>query len=153
MATKTNLITAINTQITAIITQAKHRLSMLELVNEIYPTAVRETQSTTNTITTKNTTPALAYDINIAKTGRKVTINGSITNTTDAIIASVAPDANYFFEITNSEFYPNSLETQPFFTFGTGFTSYVYFDSNKIYCREIPANEVSYFSITYFTQN
>jgi hypothetical protein len=153
MATKSNLITDINTQLTAIITQAKHRLSMLSIINEIYPTIVRETQSTTNTITTKNTTPTLAYDINIAKTGRKVTINGSITNTTDSIIASVSADGNYFFEITNSEYYPSTLEIQPFFTFGTGFSSYLFFDSNKIYCREIPANEVSYFSITYFTQN
>jgi hypothetical protein len=150
IATLLVAITEINAQITAVITQVKHRLSMLSVVNEIYPTIARETQSTTNTITTKNTTPALAYDINIAKTGRKVTINGSITNTTDSIIASISPDSNFFFNITNSEFAPSTLEIHPFFAFGTGFNTYVYFDSNKLYCREIPANEIAYFSITYF---
>lgn len=153
MATKTNLLSAINAQLTAIITQAKHRLSMLEIVNEIYPTIVNQNHSTTNTIIAKNAIVNLAYDLNIVKSGRKVTINGSITNTTTEIIGSVSEDGNFFFEVVSSEFLPSTSETLPFFCYGTDINTYVFFINNKLYCRNIPSGEQLYFNITYFTEN
>ena len=153
MATKSNLLSSINTQLTAIITQAKHRLSMSLLLDELYPSVVNEKHTTTNVITAKNLTANLGYDINIVKSGRKVTITGSITNLNDFIISSVSEDGNYFFEIVSSEFFPSTLETFPFFCFGTDFNSYVFLENKKLYCRLIPANEQLYFNFTYFTLN
>ena len=112
-----------------------------------------EKNTTINTITAKNVPLNLAYDINISKSGRMVTINGSITNTSIDDIESVSEDANFFFEIVSSSYLVNTLETFPFFCYGTGINTYVFFINNKLYCRDIPSGEQLYFNITYFTQN
>ena len=117
------------------------------------PTIANEKNTTTNTITAKNVPLNLAYDINISKSGRMVTINGSITNTSIDDIESVSEDANFFFEIVSSSYLVNTLETFPFFCYGTGINTYVFFINNKLYCRDIPSGEQLYFNITYFTQN
>ena len=77
MATKTNLISAINTQLTAIITQAKVRLASLQLVNEIYPTPISDTQLTTNIVTKISNN--FTYNLQFSKVGRNIHIYGSIT--------------------------------------------------------------------------
>jgi hypothetical protein len=112
-----------------------------------------EKNTTTNTITTKNTPLNLTYDINISKSGRMVTINGSITNTTIDNIESASEDANFFFEITDSGYLPNTLETFPFLCYGIEVYTYVFFINNKLYCGNIPSGERRYFNATYFTQN
>ena len=101
MATKTNLINAINAQITAIITQAKHRLSMLEFVKEIYPTPIVDTQATTNVVT-KMGTNYFTYNLQFSKVGRNIHIYGIITNVSGSILDSVEE----ILEVTNSEFEP-----------------------------------------------
>ena len=100
MATQTNLISAINTQLTAIITQAKVRLASLQLVNEIYPTPISDTQSTTNVVTKISTN--FTYNLQFTKTGRNIHICGSITNISGSILSSVEE----ILEVTNSEFEP-----------------------------------------------
>ena len=100
MATKTNLISAINTQLTAIITQAKVRLASLQLVNEIYPTPISDTQSTTNVVTKISTN--FTYNLQFTKTGRNIHICGIITNISGSILSSVEE----ILEVTNSEFEP-----------------------------------------------
>ena len=100
MATKTNLISAINTQLTAIITQAKVRLASLQLVNEIYPTPISDTQSTTNVVTKIGT--YFTYNLQFTKTGRNIHIYGRITN----ISGSILSDVEEILEVTNSEFEP-----------------------------------------------
>ena len=100
MATQTNLISAINTQLTAIITQAKVRLASLELVNEIYPTPISDTQSTTNVVTKISTN--FTYNLQFTKTGRNIHVCGYITNVSGSILSSVEE----ILEVTNSEFEP-----------------------------------------------
>ena len=100
MATKTNLITAINTQLTAIITQAKVRLASLQLVNEIYPTPISDTQATTNVVTKISTN--FTYNLQFTKTGRNIHIYGSITNVSGLILDSLED----ILEVTNAEFEP-----------------------------------------------
>lgn len=100
MATKTNLISAINTQLTAIITQAKVRLASLQLVNEIYPTPISDTQLTTNVVTKIGT--EFTYNLQFTKTGRNIHICGHITNISGSILSSVED----ILEVTNSEFEP-----------------------------------------------
>lgn len=105
MATKTNLISAINTQLTAIITQAKVRLASLQLVNEVYPTTQNETQ-TTDVITTASAD--FNYNLNFTKIGRLVHVTGTITNVSGSILGF---GANVF-EFKATEFYPNTTLTQ-----------------------------------------
>ena len=100
MATKTSLLSAINTQLTAIITKDKHRLSMSLMLDELYPSVISDTQSTTNVLTAINSTDR-TYNLKIVKQGRCVTIKGRIKNNTTSIISNVP-----FFNITNSDFYP-----------------------------------------------
>ena len=100
MATQTNLISAINTQLTAIITQAKVRLASLQLVNEIYPTPISDTQLTTNVVTKIST--KFHYNLQFTKTGRNIHVCGSITNISGSILSSVEE----ILEVTNSEFEP-----------------------------------------------
>ena len=91
MATKTNLISAINAQITAIITQAKHRLSMLEFVNEIFPS------SDTYIVTSGS----VQYNLTFTKSGNKCTVSGNIENSTDSIVGGIK-----LLDIPNSIYFP-----------------------------------------------
>lgn len=97
MATKTNLISAINGFLTAIITQTKVRSAALETVNELYPTLITETNLTTNVFTI-NSTP-VAYVFKISKQGNRVNMSGFIHNTTGSILGEFIV-AN----ITNAEY-------------------------------------------------
>jgi hypothetical protein len=77
MATKSSLISAINGFLTAIVTITKHRDSMLEVVNELYPTKVDD-NSTDETYTTQ-TNANITYAIEIVKQGRNVRVDGTYT--------------------------------------------------------------------------
>lgn len=77
MATKSSLISAINGFITSVVNITKHRNSMLEVVNELYPTKVSD-NSTDETYTTQ-TNANITYAIQIVKQGRSVRINGTYT--------------------------------------------------------------------------
>ena len=101
MATQTNLISAINTQLTAIITQAKVRLASLQLVDEIYPTPISDTQLTTNVVTKIGT--KFTYNLQFTKTGRNIHVYGIITNISGSILSSSLEE---ILEVTNSEFEP-----------------------------------------------
>ena len=91
MATKTNLISAINGYLTAVITQAKHRLSMLELINELYPS------SDTYIVTSGS----VQYNLTFTKSGNKCTVSGSIANSTGSIVGGVK-----LLDIPNSIYFP-----------------------------------------------
>ena len=77
MATKANLISAVNGFITSIVNITKHRNSMLEVINELYPSKVSD-DSTSETYTTQ-TNANITYGIQIVKQGRSIRINGSYT--------------------------------------------------------------------------
>ena len=145
MATKTNLISAINTQLTAIITQAKVRLAMSLLTDELYPTIVSETDLTTNTITTKNSINTdLHYDIAIIKQGRNVSIKGNVTNASGSIVSNGTNEE--FFEITLAEYLPASL------SFDFQDENFI-ISSGNVYAKNIGAMQIKPINITYFTAN
>lgn len=98
MATKNGLITAVNGFITSLITQTKHRDSMLEVINELYPTKVLDS-NLTETYTTKNGT-VITYSVQIVKQGRSVRINGSYNNTS----ALAIPVGTTIFTFKTNEF-------------------------------------------------
>jgi hypothetical protein len=77
MATKASLISAVNGFITAVVNITKHRNSMLEVINELYPSKVSD-DSTSETYTTQ-TNANITYGIQIVKQGRSIRINGTYT--------------------------------------------------------------------------
>ena len=154
MATKTNLINTINGYLTAVITLAKHRLSMLELINELYPTIIVDDNSSTNVLTENTSVVGLDYTTTIVKQGRKVTIKGELINNTGSIVGGGS--GVYIFDITNSEFYPSGLDSAFMFGVNTGSLSNVRlrFDTNKLVLTSaLGIDGVMDFTITYFTQN
>jgi len=99
MATKANLITAVNGYLTALITYLTHRSSMLEVINELYPSKVSDSNSL-ETYTTKNGS-IITYNIAFVKQGRSVRINGTYINpSASATIAS----GTKVFDIDANEF-------------------------------------------------
>lgn len=98
MATKSSLISAINGFITSIVTISKHRNSMLEVINELYPSKVSD-NSTDETYTTQ-TNANITYGIQIVKQGRSIRINGSYTYSG----GSSLPAGTEIFEFKDSEF-------------------------------------------------
>jgi len=101
MATKANLITSINGFLTSVVTILKHRDSMLEVVNELYPTTIEDVYSSlteTTTITSKFTT-GFYYTLDFKKVGNTVFVNGFVRNSTGSIFSGV------ILTLTNSEYY------------------------------------------------
>lgn len=77
MATKSALISAVNSFITSVVNITKHRNSMLEVINELYPLKVSD-NSTSETYTTQ-TNQNITYAIQMVKQGRNIRINGTYT--------------------------------------------------------------------------
>lgn len=102
MATKANLISAINGFLTAIITQIKVRSSVSVIVDEIYPASIVDTQAS-ETYTTKAGT-AINYSIRITKSGNIAHVKGSITNNIGSILAP-----QNVFTWKTSEFQPKDV--------------------------------------------
>lgn len=146
MATKTDIISYINSQITEIVTIAKHRLSMLSLIDELYPIVYSEKDSSlTNDITAKNTINTnLKYNVYFVKQGKMVYVYGSITNNSSEIIGFSNPD-NFFFEITKTE-YQTSLPSTIRFVNGN---ETIKIQSNKFYYSQISSNTTKNFNFHY----
>jgi hypothetical protein len=98
MATKASLISAVNGFITSIVNITKHRNSMLEVINELYPSKVSD-NSTDETYTTQ-TNANITYGIQIVKQGRSIRINGSYTYSG----GSSLPIGTEIFEFKENEF-------------------------------------------------
>lgn len=145
MSTKTGLISEINEQITAIITQAKHRLSMLSVVNEIYPTIYNEVYNVigNDLEVTDFIDEEIFYDLYISKVGNRVTVNGNVKNTSDFIFTG------NFAEIVLDEF-KEKISTKQFFT-SNG--KYFQVFNNKIFIQNLGADETAYFNFNYFTND
>ena len=150
MATKATIETLINTNLAtgSLITATEHRAVEQALLDALYPTPIYETHTTTNTITAKNPTlSGLHYNISIIKQGRLVTITGILWNNT----GSQVTNTDYFFEIINSEYFPDTTIPNMLFRLGNnrqlGFSTTL--KSFGIYfCPDSSQNE---FQITYFT--
>jgi len=149
---KSDLITSINTQLTAIITQAKHRLSMLDLTNTVYPTII--TEAYTNLVTTNtNTTPIGTthyYTTYWIKQGRLVTVFGNITNKTGASTSNES-----YITIDTGEFTPQEVINE--------FIAHSTSDNRNIRCRvsgntikvvsALANNETISFQFNYFSKD
>jgi len=120
-----------------------------------YGTVFRETQLTTNTITTKNVSkPTFLYDVFICKQGRKVRIKGTITNNSASIISN---STNWFFEITNSEYLQNAtmdaIALKSTCSTLDGSKLDVYLFGNRLIPITMGAFQVAYLDIEYLTEN
>ena len=124
MATKANLITAINTQLTAIITQAKVRLASALVVDEIYPTKIVDNETTTTVLT--NDVVGLEYIITLWKQGNNVNVSGVITNNTAGILSNID-----LISFTNTEYQPDATALNPFRFYGANILFQVT-NTNKI---------------------
>ena len=147
MATKTDLITAINTQLTAIITQAKVRLASLAIVNELFPTEYRELHEHILPDELEITTPELSnlfYDISFVKRGNTVYINGYVRNKTGAIFSGKV------LNIDTTEY--NTKTNRQYFASCSNGTN-LEIQNSSIYITEIANGEHAYFSLTYQTND
>lgn len=112
MSTKANLITAINTQLTAIITQAKVRLASALLVDELYPATISEVYSSTTETTTitDKVTSGMYYTLDFKKVGNTVFVSGFVRNSTGSIFTGT------ILNIVDSEFYPKTGKNYAIFS-------------------------------------
>lgn len=104
MATKANLISAINAQLTAIITQAKVRLASSLIVDEIYPTTYYENYNETSNVLviTDFQQVGFKYNVSFKKVGNTVFYSGYVFNSTTEL------RFGYFIHIVNAEFLPQT---------------------------------------------
>jgi len=86
MATKSGLISAVNGFITSVVSVVKHRNSMLEVINELFPTVTQQNEASTSIIT--KTYSLAVYDIDFKKQGNLVTATGEISVTGTSINAN-----------------------------------------------------------------
>lgn len=100
MATKANLITAIETQLTAIITQAKVRLASSLIVDNLYSTQINESSSAPSLTIIHNND--YTYKLTFNKIGNMVFLSGRIRNETSSLFAGGV------LVISNLEYRPNS---------------------------------------------
>lgn len=147
MATKTDLINAINTQLTAIITQAKVRLASLAIVNNIFPIEYGELHHQILPDELEITTPELSslfYGISFVKRGNTVYINGYVRNKTGAIFSGKV------LNIDNTEY--NTKTNRQYFASCSNGTN-LEIQNSSIYITEIANGEHAYFSLTYQTND
>lgn len=126
--------------------------------NELYTNVIIETQSTVNTVTSKNTLNSnLRYNVEILKRGNQVTIKGNVINFGQSVIGNINPN-DYFFEIVNAEFLRIDNNINVVFPviggFGNDFIEVrAGATSNKVYVNQIGANQSRQFTIIYTTNN
>lgn len=108
MATKSQLITSVNGHLTEVIDISDHRASMLDLINQLYPVAVTDTQIT-ETYTTKSGS-TITYSLSFIKHGNAVHVTGTVANLT----GTVSLDNFDIFTWKNTEYKPISGTSQNF---------------------------------------
>jgi len=156
MAKKIDITNSINTiDDGGLNTAAEVRaLHNFELENSYGSVVTEKADAIDGVITAKNTINTdLLYKANIVKQGRVVTIIGDIQNSSDLIISDVNAD-NFFFEIINPDYFPNTtaaLNKYP--TYNGAYIRMGGTDRKFIYCSSIGANTTIDFSITYFTKD
>jgi len=149
---KSDLTTSINGYLTSIVTIAKHRLSMLDLTNTVYPSII--TESYTNLATTATNTTAIGtthyYTTYWIKQGRLVTVFGTITNKT-----GVSTSNEDYITINVGEFTPQAVINE--------FIAHSTSDNRNIRCRvtgnviqvrsALANNESISFQFNYFSKD
>ena len=146
MATKANLISEINAQLTAIITQAKVRLASSLIVDEIYPTTYYENYNGTSNVLVITTfqQEGLKYSVSFKKVGNTVFYSGYVFNATTEIKSS------YFIHIVNTEFLPQLDKV--FWTSASG-GQRIEIEGDSFDIEAVGASENTYFSGHYTTND
>ena len=146
MATKANLISAINAQLTAIITQAKVRLASSLIVDELYPTTYYENynEASNRLVITNFYQEGVRYYVSFKKVGNTVFYSGNVFNATNEIKSS------YFIHIVNTEFLPQTDKL--FFTSASG-GQRIEISGVSFSIEAVGASENTYFSGHYTTNN
>lgn len=146
MATKANLISAINAQLTAIITQAKVRLASSLIVDEIYPTTYYENYNGTSNVLVITTfqQEGLKYYVSFKKVGNTVFYSGNVFNATTEI------KSGYFIHIVNTEFLP---QTDKLFWTSSSGGQRIEISGYSFDIEAVGASENTYFSGQYTTNN
>ena len=146
MATKANLISAINAQLTAIITQAKVRLASSLIVDEIYPTTYYENYNEMSNVLviTNFYQIGTRYLVSFKKVGNTVFYSGNVFNATNEI------KSGYFIQIVNAEFLPQT--DKAFYTAASG-GQRVGISGNSFYFEPVGVSEKTYFSGHYTTND
>ena len=146
MATKANLISAINAQLTAIITQAKVRLASSLIVDEIYPTTYYENYNGTSNVLVITTfqQEGFEYIVSFKKVGNTVFYSGNIFNNTTEI------KSGYFIHIVNAEFLPQTDKL--FWTCASG-GQRIEISGDYFNFEAVGASENTYFSGHYTTND
>ena len=146
MATKANLISAINAQLTAIITQAKVRLASSLIVDEIYPTTYYENYNGTSNVLVITTfqQEGLKYYVSFKKVGNTVFYSGNVFNATTEIKSS------YFIHIVNTEFLPQTDKL--FWTSASG-GQRIEISGDSFVIEAVGVSENTYFSGHYTTND
>ena len=150
---KATIIENVNGFITTVITQLKHRNSMLELINNLWSTTFNDAKTTTSLSPLSKTTPLQAdinYDITLKRVGNVVHVQGFVQNNASTPFAPFTDVCN----ITDSDFNAKALlstfvAVSPF----TGDNILLDF-SNKIrITTSMPAFQTFYFQGIYFTND
>lgn len=108
MSTKADIIALINTNLASggTIPASAHRAALhtsaASVVENFYGTQVTDTNASTNVVTESSSTKT--YVIRVIKQGRRVNIQGTITNGTGAIL----PSDTDWFSITTTEYEQNA---------------------------------------------
>lgn len=160
MANKINLISLVNAQLTALITQAKVRLSASLMLNEFYPDIINDTHLS-STVLIKNNSLNLQYNVSIVKSGRMIFLKGFIKNNTGSVVTD-SSSANFFFRIENQDFVADvsssfNNKTLVSSTQNVGFQTEAGVDPSEnntlFFINTIAAGETVYFNTYYFTKN
>lgn len=152
--TKANLISGINAQLTAIITQAKVRASALLSVNEMYPSTSEELYIPTLTTALTNTTSINTqrrYALKMNKSGNRVVMTGYIENFSGTIIGNLT-----WLNISNTEFYGQTFALDQIFEAHTtdGETVLISISGDTFYIiGNVSASRKYYFNFTYITKD
>lgn len=131
MATKSGIISAINGYITAVLNIANHRLSMLEIVNELWQTTTVQTLETGSNV--------FWYKLYYKKVGNIVYVNGYIQNK-----YSIAKTSQTIVTIPNSQYYAKTAQdTVSYFGTSSGTNVLMSFSAASIYLIEsLAANQI-----------
>ena len=149
MSTKANLLTSINTQLTAIITQAKVRLASALIVDELFSNVTEETETTATVFLP--ITSGIEYHIKHSKKGNVVHLNGYVRNSTGGPLQSTP-----VWDIQNTE-YRQITMSNIYFTYRAVTDKQnlkIVFNPNNILVYlsgSLGVDEVAIFNFTYLT--
>ena len=142
MATKSQVIASVNGYLTEVVEIDNHRASMLDLINQLYPTAVTDTHLT-QTYTTKEGT-LINYSLKLIKHGNAIHISGSVTNTTNTTLSGQP-----IFDWKDTEYQPISSTSQ-YFKDITGVVSFILRANNFGFSSVFPPLSTYFFEYKFY---